>query len=347
MADYYTLASAIFPLVNRIATETQYDRFVKYLNEFIEMDDEAFEKEKQIYDTTTEFNWLDAKEIARKTFFEADDNEAVGWFTDQVDFQDDPITSKSSVWIHADESLQTDGLLPCLRFLIHLEPKGTQWIIPYANTCSRMRPDGFGGGVIYIDRDKAVMYDAEWMMDSVNTVLPELFTNWIKFNQAQNLYYTKAVLHPTNYLAIKKHWVVLKATLETSAIPTNTALRDEVYTKHKEHTPEYYDVHIDPVLWAEAMLLLLPETPTGLGWFTFDDETESITLEARGYLDVNLAGIYLGYILKHETDPKTQYVIYISVIPTILGEDPPHGLLLEVSREGYTSTPVDANWEPL
>lgn len=54
-----------------------------------------------------------------------------------------------------------------LRIFLQIEPEKITWRLTYACTCSKPRPDGFGGGIIVATKDKSDVWGVESLYDEL------------------------------------------------------------------------------------------------------------------------------------------------------------------------------------
>lgn len=85
-----------------------------------------------------------------------------------------------TLWVYSDDSADFAALGQILVYLIKLEPEDDlRWIIPYANTCDRLRVGEFGGGILVITKSGWGLTDTTSLLDSIirdfgDDVIPEL-----------------------------------------------------------------------------------------------------------------------------------------------------------------------------
>ena len=67
----------------------------------------------------------------------------------------------AELWLHADESGDPEQVAAFLRaFLKKFDPNGSLWF-SWANTCSKMRVNEFGGGAAVVTADRVTVLDAQ------------------------------------------------------------------------------------------------------------------------------------------------------------------------------------------
>lgn len=79
---------------------------------------------------------------------------------------------KPVLWVHSDENIDFDAFGCVLGQLIQEEPDDDLlWRIPYADTMDVQRPGGFGGGVMFINKDHVAMWSTESLTQQIERVL--------------------------------------------------------------------------------------------------------------------------------------------------------------------------------
>lgn len=64
------------------------------------------------------------------------------------------------LWVHADDHGDVDRLAHLVQKFLKTFRPDQCWSLSYANTCSKPRPDGFGGGALFVTADEIRSYSS-------------------------------------------------------------------------------------------------------------------------------------------------------------------------------------------